>query len=128
VTKKKADTETAAPETPLADLILDCKQDKYRVVSLATRWAIEVQKREENAGLQPEVLVSLALKDILAGKVTMEEIEALPVVPKLVRRSEAAPVISEELAKRIAEEDARQEKANKDKKDEPLPEEEEEEE
>lgn len=128
MTKKKADVETPVVETPLADLILDCKEDKYRMVSLATRWAIEVQKREENAGFQPEVLVSLALKDILTGKVAMEDIEAMPVVPKLVRRTEAAPVISEELAKRIAEEDARQEKVNKSKKDDPLPEEEEDEE
>jgi DNA-directed RNA polymerase subunit K/omega len=130
VTKKKEQAPTANPDAPLSQLILDCKQDKYRMVSLATRWAIEVQKREENGGVQPEELVSMALKEILSGKISMEEVEALPPAPKLVRKAEAAvPVISEELMKRIAEEDALQEKQAKAKKDEePAAEEEEEEE
>lgn len=126
MTKKKSDT--AISDAPLAQLILDCKADKYRMVSLATRWAIEVQKKDEFNGLQPEELVSVALKEILNGTISMEEIEALPPAPKLVRRAEPAPAISEELLKRIAEEDALQEKLAKNKKDEPLPVDEEEEE
>jgi hypothetical protein len=128
VTKKK-EALTVNPEAPLAQLILDCGKDKYRMVSLATRWAVEVQKRESQTAHQPEVLVAMALKEILTGKVAMEDVEKLPPAPKLEKKLEVAPVISEDLAKRIAEEDARAEKAAKNKKDEePLPEEEEEEE
>ena len=58
----------------------------------------------------------------------LAEVEGLPPAPKLVRRADPAPVISEELMKRIAEEDALQEKLAKNKKDEPLPAEEDEEE
>jgi hypothetical protein len=110
--------------------MLDCGKDKYRMISLTTRWAVEVQKRESETAHQPDVLVSMALKDILTGKITLEEIEKLPPAPKLEKKLEVAtPAISEELAKRIAEEDARAEKNAKNKKDEaPLADEEEEEE
>lgn len=130
MTKKKEETLTANPDATLQELMLDCAKDKYRMVSLATRWAVEVQKREAEAALTTDELVAIALKEILTGKVGMEEIEKLPPAPKLERKPETvAPVISEELAKRIAEEDARAEKAAKDKKDEaPLEEEEEDEE
>jgi DNA-directed RNA polymerase subunit K/omega len=128
VTKKK---EAAAvnPDAPLAQLILDCKADKYRMVSLATRWAVEVQKRESQTPHQPEELVAMALKEILSGKISMEDVEKLPPAPKLEKKLEVAPVISEDLAKRIAEEDARAEKAAaKTKKDDDADDEEEEEE
>ena len=126
MTKKKEDAPIVNAEIPLQQLMLDCKQDKYRMVSLTTRWAVEVQKRESQTSHQPDQLVSMALKDILTGKVTLEEIEKLPPAPKLERRIEVASVISDELAKRIAEEDIRSEKNAKAKKDEePLEEEEE---
>ncbi len=129
MTKKKEAATAVKADAPLAQLILDCGKDKYRMVSLATRWAIEVQKRESHTSHQPEALVSMALKEILMGAVSMEDIEKLPSAPKLEKRLEIAPVISEDLAKRIAEEDARAEKtASKSKKDdEPLEDEEEEE-
>ena len=128
MTKKKEATTAVNADAPLAQLILDCGKDKYRMVSLATRWAVEVQKRESQTAHQPEVLVGMALKEILTGKVSMEDIEKLPPAPKLEKKLEIAPVISEDLAKRIAEEDARAEKTAKNKKDEePLEDEEEEE-
>ena len=125
MTKKKEDETIEKTEIPLQQLMLDCKQDKYRMISLTTRWAVEVQKRENQTAHQPDQLVAMALKDILTGKVTLEEIEKLPPSPKLEKRIEVAPVISEELAKRIAEEDLRTEKNAKAKLDEePLEEEE----
>jgi DNA-directed RNA polymerase subunit K/omega len=129
VTKTKETASTVNPNTSLRDLMLDCGKDKYRMVSLATRWAVEIQKRESQTGYSPDDLVNMSLKEILTGQVTLDAIEKLPPAPKLEKKLEvAAPVISEELAKRIAEEDARAEKLAKEKKDEPLEDEEEEDE
>ena len=124
MTKKKEADPIEKAEIPLQQLMLDCKQDKYRMISLTTRWAVEVQKRENQTAHQPDALVAMALKEILTGKVTLDEIEKLPPSPKLEKRIEVAPAISDELAKRIAEEDVRTEKNSKSKKDEePLEEE-----
>jgi DNA-directed RNA polymerase subunit K/omega len=111
VTKKKEETVVVNPKAPLSQLMLDCGKDKYRMISLATRWAIEVQKRDQQVSHAPDELVSMAIKEILTGEVSLEEIEKLPPAPKLERRLEIPAAIPEDLVKRIAEEDARMEKA-----------------
>jgi DNA-directed RNA polymerase subunit K/omega len=111
VTKKKEEAVVVNPNAPLSQLMLDCGKDKYRMISLATRWAIEVQKRDQQVSHAPDELVSMAIKEILTGEVTLEEIEKLPPAPKLERRIEIPAAIPEDLVKRIAEEDARLEKS-----------------
>ena len=117
MTKKKEETAVVNPNVPLSQLMLDCGKDKYRMISLATRWAIEVQKREQQVSHAPDELVSMAIKEILLGQVSLEEIEKLPPAPKLERRIEIPAAIPEDLAKRIAEEDARMEKSAASAKD-----------
>jgi DNA-directed RNA polymerase subunit K/omega len=84
VTKKKedvvADNHTKS-EASLASLILDCPKDKYRLVALATRWAHEIKKRDQDP-LPPQLLLDKSLKEILTGVITMEKIEELPPAPK----------------------------------------------
>ncbi len=91
-TKKKKDEKTAVdPNTPLSQLLLDCGKDKYRMVSLATRWALEVQARDPQTPHQAEELVSMALREILTGQVDLEEIESSRRRLRLRRKSTSAP-------------------------------------
>jgi DNA-directed RNA polymerase subunit K/omega len=109
--KKKKDAPEVDPNIPLSQLLLDCGKDKYRMVSLATRWAIEVGGRDPNTIRQPEELVSMALREILTGQVSLADIEKLPPAPKVEKKFDMGPALSEELTKKLAEEDARAEKA-----------------
>lgn len=86
MSKKKADeskTEnTVKADRPLTELMLDCSKDKYRLVTLATRWAQEVKLRDQQSGTTPQELINVALKEILTGQADMGEIEKLPPPPK----------------------------------------------
>ena len=62
----------------LQELISDTKFNKYRLVSLATRWIEEIKHKEEYKYCSSTELIEIALKDIITGKVTPEEIEKLP--------------------------------------------------
>ncbi|MBI4395574.1 MAG: hypothetical protein HY548_00670, partial [Elusimicrobia bacterium] len=48
--KKKTEAQPASTkplkEAPVSQLLLDCTKDKYRLVTLATRWAHEIKQRD----------------------------------------------------------------------------------
>ncbi|HMU75241.1 MAG TPA: hypothetical protein PLM37_10425 [Elusimicrobiota bacterium] len=89
MTEKKKAVETAEPavnpDAPLSQLLLDCTKEKYRLVSLATRWAQEVKVRDQST-LQPQELLDVALREIMLKKVTLEAIEKLPPPPKVEKK------------------------------------------
>jgi DNA-directed RNA polymerase subunit K/omega len=90
--KKKKSEETKAAlkaDLPLAQLILDCSKDKYRLVNAALRWAHEVKQREEKGTTQE--IIDKALKEILAGQADLEMIEKLPPIPKSERPAPEPP-------------------------------------
>ncbi|MDI6640826.1 MAG: hypothetical protein QME68_00750 [Elusimicrobiota bacterium] len=62
----------------LQELILDTNFSKYRLVPLATRWIEELKQKDEYKYFSTPELIETALKDILTGKVSIEEIEKLP--------------------------------------------------
>ena len=73
-TKKKEGN--GASEKSLEQLILEKSHGKYSVVDLASMWALVLRRREEHRHLgQPEVL-DLALRDILSGDVSEEEVQS----------------------------------------------------
>lgn len=70
---KKKEVNGAADKS-LEQLILEKSQGKYAVVSLASMWALVLRRQEEYRHLaQPEIL-DMALRDLLSGQVTEEEI------------------------------------------------------
>jgi DNA-directed RNA polymerase subunit K/omega len=90
VTKKeKAQTALGEPvvdvDAPLSQLLLSVSHDKYRIISLATRWAKEIKNRDQST-LQPQELLAESLREILGKKVTLEEIEKLPPPPKVEKK------------------------------------------
>ncbi|MBI4386590.1 MAG: hypothetical protein HY551_04350 [Elusimicrobia bacterium] len=73
---KKSQASRAAEGKPksVEQLVLDQMVGKYDLVPLASVWALELRRREENRHLsQPEIL-DLALRDILTGQIAPEEI------------------------------------------------------
>jgi DNA-directed RNA polymerase subunit K/omega len=79
------------PEVSLPQLLLERSRDKYRLVPLAMRWALEVKRRDQNAAPIQDVM-NQALHEILSGKVSLEEIEKLP---PPVKMEEPKPVVEE---------------------------------
>ena len=72
-------------DDPLSQLLLTITHDKYRMVSLVTRWAKEIKHRDQS-NLQPQELLAQSLREILGKKVTLEQIEKLPPPPKVEKK------------------------------------------
>lgn len=89
--KKKEDKGAQVPlaERPLSQLLLDCTKDKYRLVTLATRWGIEIKQRDQSP-LPAQELLNKALREILTGEVKMEDIEKLPPIVKVEKKAPEA--------------------------------------
>lgn len=87
--KKEAVPENVSKaDLPLSQLMLDCRKDKYRIVTLAIRWSAEVKKRDQQSPETPTELLNRALKEVLVGTVSLEEIEKLPPLPKVEKKPE----------------------------------------
>jgi hypothetical protein len=78
--------ETASIE----EILLDVKSGKYKLIPVATRWIAEISKKEEYKYFTFNQLLEAALKDILTGKVSIEEIEKLPPIEKKKHLAAAA--------------------------------------
>ncbi|TXH29109.1 MAG: hypothetical protein E6Q99_01385, partial [Elusimicrobia bacterium] len=59
-------------DAPLSQLLQVVTHDKYRVISLATRWAQEIKQRDQATTLPPQELLAQSLREILGKKVTLE--------------------------------------------------------
>ncbi len=85
---KKEKNEVLTPElpinleAPLSQLLLTITHDKYRMISLVTRWAKEIKQRDQSTA-QPQDLLAQSLREILGKKVTLDVIEKLPPPPKV---------------------------------------------
>ena len=77
----KASKEQDA-EKPLEALILENKKDKYKLAYASIRWAKEIKQKENLPDAVP-FLVPRAVREILTGKVSIKEIEKLPMIVKL---------------------------------------------
>lgn len=91
--KEAAEAEDSkAANIPLSQYFLDCKKDKYRLVPLAIRWAVEVKGRDQESHETPTEILDKALKEILSGQVTLDTIEKMPPPPKIDKKAEAAKI------------------------------------
>ncbi|MBK8575753.1 MAG: hypothetical protein IPN90_08765 [Elusimicrobia bacterium] len=72
-------------DAPLSQLLLTITHDKYRMISLVTRWAKEIKHRDQS-NLQPQELLAQSLREILGKKVTLDAIEKLPPPPKAEKK------------------------------------------
>jgi DNA-directed RNA polymerase subunit K/omega len=88
---KKEKNEVLTPElpinleAPLSQLLLTITHDKYRMISLVTRWAKEIKQRDQSTA-QPQDLLAQSLREILGKKVTLDVIEKLPPPPKVEKK------------------------------------------
>lgn len=82
-------TKEQEAEKPLEALILENKKDKYKLAYASIRWAKEI-KQKENLPDPVPFLVPRAVREILTGKVTIKEIEKLPMIVKLAPPPAAA--------------------------------------
>ena len=78
----KAKEEQNEVEPSLQELVLESKKDLYKISYAALRWAKEI-KQKENLPDLVGLLIPRALREILTNKVTIKDIEKLPVHVKL---------------------------------------------
>lgn len=79
---KKTSTPSNLEDQPLESLLLHFKEDKYKVSYAAIRWAKEIKQKENLPDAIP-TLVPRALREILAGKITLKDIESLPLMARV---------------------------------------------
>jgi DNA-directed RNA polymerase subunit K/omega len=77
----KAEKEAKA-DLPIDALLLECNTDRYKLAYAAIRWAKEIKKTENLPDPIP-VLVQRAIREILTGKVEIEDIGKLPVIVRM---------------------------------------------
>jgi DNA-directed RNA polymerase subunit K/omega len=68
-------------DQPLEVLLLHFRDDKYKVAYAAIRWAREI-KQKESLTDPIASLVTRSLREILTGKISIKDIEQLPVIVK----------------------------------------------
>ncbi|MCB4756831.1 MAG: hypothetical protein LHV69_07365 [Elusimicrobia bacterium] len=82
-----------APQS-LEAMILDCKKDRYKLAYSAIRWAKEI-KQKENLPDPVPLLVPRAMREILSGKVSLKDVEKLPMMIKMAPPpAPAAPTLT----------------------------------
>ena len=67
---------------PMEALMLQCREEKYKLAYATIRWAKEIKQKESLPDLI-QSLIPRALREILAGKTTLKDIEALPMIAKI---------------------------------------------
>ena len=82
MTKSEKAEKEAKADMPIDALLLECNTDRYKLAYAAIRWAKEIKKTENLADSIP-VLVQRALREILTGKVEIEDIGKLPVLVRV---------------------------------------------
>src|ERR1041385_2290102 len=69
-------------DLPMEGLILQCREEKYKLAYATIRWDKENKQKESLPDLI-QSLIPRALREILGGKVTLKEIEKLPMAVKV---------------------------------------------
>ncbi len=82
MSKQSAADKAAKAELPVEALMLECVKDRYKVSYAALRWAKEIKKKENLADSIP-LLIPRAMRELLTGKVTIKEIEKLPMLAQV---------------------------------------------
>lgn len=82
MTKAKDAADKAKADMPIYALLLECNKDRYKLAYAAIRWAKEI-KTKENLPDPVPVLVQRALREILTGKVEIDDIGKLPVLARV---------------------------------------------
>lgn len=75
MTKKDAAAKTPAEQKPIEEIILNFTTGKYSAIPLASFWAKELRRREENRHLTANELLELALREVLNGSVDWKDVK-----------------------------------------------------
>jgi DNA-directed RNA polymerase subunit K/omega len=78
----KQSVDKSKADLPVEALMLECTKDRYKVAYAALRWAKEIKKKENLADAIP-LLVPRAMREILTGKMSIKEIEKLPILAQV---------------------------------------------
>jgi DNA-directed RNA polymerase subunit K/omega len=91
MSKTKKEQQKLNADLPIHALLLECNTDRYKLAYAAIRWAKEIKKKENLPESVP-VLVQRAIREILTGKVDIEDIGKLPVLARVAPPPPPAPV------------------------------------
>jgi hypothetical protein len=75
MSKKTEAAKTEETPKTLEEMILNFPKGKYSAIPLASLWAKELRKREENRHLTSSEILDLALKDVLSGSVDWKHLK-----------------------------------------------------
>ena len=86
----KSTVDKSKADLPVEALMLECVKDRYKISYAALRWAKELKKKENLADALP-LLIPRAMREILTGKVSIKEIEKLPMLTQVPVAPPVAP-------------------------------------
>ncbi|MFH0807586.1 MAG: hypothetical protein V2A57_04150 [Elusimicrobiota bacterium] len=73
-------SEPKVKEVLLAELMLNTKLERYKIIPLIARWAHEIKNKEEFKNLPFDEQMDIAMRDVYSGKVSPEALAKLPPV------------------------------------------------
>jgi len=79
---KKSEIIEVTDDQPIEALVMQFKQDRYKLSYAALRWAKEI-KQKENLPDSIPALLPRALREIVTGKVEIKDIQKLPMAVKV---------------------------------------------
>ncbi|MCG3205277.1 MAG: hypothetical protein KCHDKBKB_01996 [Elusimicrobia bacterium] len=78
----KSTVDKSKADLPVEALMLECVKDRYKISYAALRWAKELKKKENLAESIP-LIIPRAMREILTGKVSIKEVEKLPMLAQV---------------------------------------------
>ena len=90
---KKSETPDISEDLPLEALVMQFKEDRYKLSYAALRWAKEIKQKENLPDAIP-ALLPRAIREIVTGKVSIKDVEKLPMAIKIATPPPPAPQVS----------------------------------
>ena len=86
----KTTIDKSKADLPVEALMLECVKDRYKLSYAALRWAKEIKIKENLPDAIP-LLIPRAMREILTGKMSIKEVEKLPMISKSTPANQPQP-------------------------------------
>jgi hypothetical protein len=105
MSKKETKETINTKEINLEEEIINGNYKKYEKLVLAMRWVYHLKELQEYKDKPTAQLIDEALKDVLSGKITLEDVEKAEIKDEEARIKKAEEKRKEKIAKKEKEKD-----------------------
>jgi len=110
MSKKETKETINTKEINLEEEIINGNYKKYEKLVLAMRWVYHLKELQEYKDKPTAHLIDQALKDVLSGKITLEDVEKAEIKDEEARIKQAEEKKKEKIAKKEKDKSKSQEK------------------